>query len=250
MRCVVAGTLGIEGLFPLSGCRLYRQRRGFQQSPLHSPQPSTPQATPLSPLPSVVIAYSREDFQAQPFLTPRGPTPTRGSSMERDLGLGIRDRPLSWKIKATPGQRGWMPWPPGPQQKPGGAGNLQGRKKDHLGRCPLTPTPTPHPFPACLAVEVKVPLCVVCLFAQERDARVMGWQRLEGTCCSALRSPAADALRHPPKQRVKLLPPLHSLLGFCLSPGNPEAAAKPNRSAPVGRLRPGKEVNFQRNSST
>lgn len=48
-------------------------------------------------------------------------------------------------------------------------------------------------------------------------------QRLEGTCCSALQSPATDAPRHGPQHLVKLppRPRLRSPPCFCLSPGLP-----------------------------
>lgn len=65
-------------------------------------------------------------------------------------------------------------------------------------------------------------------------ARVRGWQRLEGTCCSVLQRPEADARRRPPKPGVKLPPGsrLCSLPYFCFSPTlSPEET---RRLQPIG----------------
>lgn len=94
-----------------------------------------------------VTLYSKEDCGAQPFPTPRGPTPTQ---WERGLAVEIRGRQLPWKTEDPPGPRGWVSRPSGPRQKPGGAENLcADRRKMIWGDARMTPTPTPHPFPAC-----------------------------------------------------------------------------------------------------
>lgn len=60
---------------------------------------------------------------------------------------------------------------------------------------------------------------LVFICSRKGRAFVRGWQRLEGTCCSALQSPEAGASRRPPKPGVKLPPGsgLCSLPYFCFS---------------------------------
>ena len=66
----------------------------------------------------------------------------------------------------------WASWPPGPQQKLEGTGNLSARMgRRTSGRCPNDPY-SQSTFISSLQVEVGMPSCVVCLFAQGREARV------------------------------------------------------------------------------
>ena len=96
-----------------------------------------------------------------------------GTAKERFdlLRSEIDNFPGKSKIPLT--RVGWASWPPGPQRKLEGAGNLSARMgRRTSGRCPNDPY-SQSTFISSLQVEVRMPSCVVCLFAQGREARVL-----------------------------------------------------------------------------
>ena len=126
-----------------------------------------------SPCLHLSLHIVRKAAGGPPIPTPREPTPTwQGLQKRFDLLRSEIDNfPGKSKIPLT--RVGWASWPPGPQRKLEGAGNLSARMgRRTSGRCPNDPY-SQSTFISSLQVEVRMPSCVVCLFAQGREARVL-----------------------------------------------------------------------------
>ena len=129
---------------------------------------------------------------------------------------------------------------------------LQGRKKDHLGRCPDDPYSHPTSISSLLRSGDGETI-VWCLFAQGGVARVLG----DGRGWKALVAPRCKV-----QQRMLLGSPSSIASSCCLGPGcshcpvsaspqeTPRLQPSRDRTALVGRLWLGEEMNFQRISFT
>lgn len=129
---------------------------------------------------------------------------------------------------------------------------LQGRKKNHLGQCPDDPYSHPTSISSLLRSGDGETI-VWCLFAQGGVARVLG----DGRDWKALVAPRCKV-----QQRMLVGIPSSIASSCCLGPGcshcpvsaspqeTPRLQPSRDRTALVGRLRLGEEVNFQRISFT
>lgn len=163
---------GGKGFF-LSGCPLYCQQRGPGQA---GPTLSSQSQWAGNPSPCLHLSLDIVRKAAGGGVnipTPREPTPTWQGLQKRGLDLlrsEIDNFPGKSKIPLTrvvgilatrpqrSARRGWKPF------------CKNGRRPS--GRCPNDPY-SQSTFISSLQVEVRMPSCVVCLFAQGREACVL-----------------------------------------------------------------------------